>query len=68
MTLEDCLTIVDDEAPVEIRHDKLFAPIKGTAALDNDNIFSYVITAVLGSGLCVVIACGLETLMKAGVV
>lgn len=37
-------------------------------ALYNDNIFSYVITAVLGSGLCVVIACGLETLMKAGVV
>ena len=31
MTLEDCLTIVEDEAPVEIRHDGLFAPIKGTS-------------------------------------
>lgn len=35
-------------------------------ALDNDNIFAYVITAVLGSGLCVVLVCGIEALIKAG--
>lgn len=32
MTLEDCLTIVEDESPVEIRHNELLAPIKGTSA------------------------------------
>lgn len=32
MTLEDCLTIMDDKAPVEIRSDELLAPIKGTSA------------------------------------
>lgn len=31
MTLEDFISIMDDEAPVEIRHDGLFAPIKGTS-------------------------------------
>ena len=56
MTLEDCLNIVDDEAPVEIRHDGLLAPIKGTSVdlwtvLDGDWINKKVagITAEGGS-------------------
>ena len=36
------------------------------AALDNDNILAYVITAILGSGLCVVLACGIEALTNLG--
>ena len=31
MTLEDCFFIMDDKAPVVIRHDGLLAPIKGTS-------------------------------------
>lgn len=31
MTLNDCLNIVADEVTVEIRHDELLAPIKGTS-------------------------------------
>lgn len=31
MTLDDCLNVVEDEAPVEIRHDGLFAAVKGTS-------------------------------------
>lgn len=38
------------------------------AASDDGGYLAYVITAVLGSGLCIVLVCGLETLMKAGVV
>lgn len=56
MTLEDCLNIVEDEAPVEIRHDGLLAPIKGTSVdlwtvLDGDWINKKVacITAEGGS-------------------
>lgn len=31
MTLEDVISIMNDEAPVEIRYDGLLAPIKGTS-------------------------------------
>lgn len=34
-------------------------------ALDDDNIFAYVITAVISSVLCIVLTCGLEALIKA---
>lgn len=31
MTLNDCLNVVEDVVTVEIRHDGLLAPIKGTS-------------------------------------
>lgn len=37
-----------------------------TAASDDGNYAAYVITAVLSVGLCIVVASGLEALIKAG--
>ena len=59
MTLEDCLNIVEDEAPVEIRHDELFASIKGTSVdlwhvLDGDWINKEVAGITAEGGIIVI--------------